>query len=370
VEGFGEAPRGYPASPKCLFPAQQGGFAALLGGKSKEGKMPELRQNMATKEWVIIATERAKRPEQFVQPDKERVEDRPAYAAGCPFCPGNEELDLERLRLPEEGDWIVRVVQNRYPALRESGDRAENIGGLSSSIAGVGYHDVVVESRLHNTSPATEAIEEIERTLRAFQIRGLDMRADKRIEQIVFFKNHGAAAGASLLHPHAQMLGMPVVPSSIRGRAEEARRYYEEHGECVICRMRQEEQREQARIVVDSPFFSAFIPFAAFSPFHLWIIPRLHHASFLDTAPEELHDLALVLHKILHKIYVGLNDPDYNYVIRSAPIHEAEAEHLHWYIAVVPRVTRMAGFEMGTGMFINTALPEESAQFLRSIAPH
>jgi len=331
--------------------------------------MPELRQNMATKEWVIIATERAKRPEQFIQANKERVEERPAYAANCPFCPGNEELDLERLRLPEQGDWIVRVVQNRYPALRESGDRVRHFEGLNPSIAGVGYHEVVVESRLHNTSPATEEVEEIERTLWAFQMRGRAMRADQRIEQIVYFKNHGLSAGASLVHPHAQMLGLPVVPSSIRARIEEAQRHFDDQGECVICRMRQEEEREQLRVVVDSPFFTAFIPFAAFSPFHIWIIPRHHHASFLDAAPEELGDLALLLRAILYKIYVGLNDPDYNYIIRSAPGRESNSECLHWYIALVPRVTRTAGFEMGTGMFINTALPEESARFLRAIAP-
>jgi UDPglucose--hexose-1-phosphate uridylyltransferase len=331
--------------------------------------MPELRQNLATKEWVIIATERAKRPEQFVQADKERIEDRPVFAPGCPFCPGNEELDLERLRLPEQGDWMVRVVQNRYPALREAGDRVRHLDGSNPSIAGVGYHDVVVESRLHNTSPATQQIDEIEQTLRAFQARGQSIAADKRIEQIVYFKNHGASAGASLVHPHAQMLGLPVVPSSIRTRMAEAWRHYDSYGECVICRMRDEEDREQVRVVIDSPFFCAFVPFAAFSPFHIWIVPRRHQANFLGATPEELADLALILRQVLQKIYLGLNDPDYNYVIRSAPVREIESQYLHWYLAVVPRVTRPAGFEMGTGMFINTALPEESAQFLRAVAP-
>jgi UDPglucose--hexose-1-phosphate uridylyltransferase len=330
--------------------------------------MPELRQNLATKEWVIIATERAKRPEQFVQADKERVEDRPAYAAGCPFCPGNEELDLERLRLPEQGDWIVRVVQNRYPALREAGDRVRHLDGSHPSIAGVGYHDVVVESRLHNTSPATQHVDEIEQTLRAFQARGQVIAADQRIEQIVYFKNHGASAGASLVHPHAQMLGLPVVPSSIRARMTEAWRHYDSYGECVICRMCDEEKREQQRVVVNSPYFSAFVPFAAFSPFHIWIVPHRHMANFIDATFEELADLAMILQQVLQKIYFGLNDPDYNYVIRSAPVREATSQYLHWYVAVVPRVTRPAGFEMGTGMFINTALPEESAQFLRAVA--
>ena len=330
--------------------------------------MPELRQNVATKEWVIIATERARRPEEFIQPDKERIEDRPDHAAACPFCPGNEELDLERLRIPAEGDWIVRVVGNRYPALRAEGERSRRFEGLNPSIAGVGYHEVVVESRRHNTSPATEQPEEIERTLHAFQARGRAFRDDARIEQIVYFKNHGVTAGASLVHPHAQMLGLPVVPYSIRARMEEARRYFDDRGECVICRLRQDEEQEGARVVLVSEHFDAFVPFAALSPFHLWIVPRSHRASFLDASPEELRDLALVLRDVLRRIFVGLNDPDYNYVIRSAPDREADSKYLHWYVAIVPRVTRSAGFEMGTGMFINTALPEESASFLRALS--
>jgi UDPglucose--hexose-1-phosphate uridylyltransferase len=331
--------------------------------------MPELRQNLATKEWVIIATERAKRPEEFVQVDKERVEDRPARVDTCPFCPGNEELDLERLRLPDAAHWIVRVVRNRYPALQETGDLTRRFDGINLSITGVGYHEIVVESRLHNTSPATEAIEEVEWTLHAFQISGRAFRDDTRIEHTIYFKNHGISAGASLVHPHAQLLGLPVVPYNVRARMGEARRHYNDKGECVICQMRQEEEREQARMVASSSFFSAFVPYAAFSPFHLWIIPRRHCASFLDATPEELGDLARMLRELLHKIYIGLNDPDYNYVIRSVPHQERKSAYLHWYVAVVPRVTRAAGFEMGTGMFINTALPEESARFLRSLGP-
>jgi len=200
--------------------------------------MPELRQNLATREWVIIATERAKRPEEFVQPQKDRVEDRPAFAERCPFCPGNEELDLERLRIPAEGDWLLRVVRNRYPALQEEGERARRFEDSNCSISGVGHHEVVVESRLHNTCPALETEAEVERTLQAFQLRGLALRTDTRVEQVVYFKNHGSTAGASLLHPHTQLLGLPVVPYTVRTRMEEARRYFDDQGVCVFCRMR------------------------------------------------------------------------------------------------------------------------------------
>jgi UDPglucose--hexose-1-phosphate uridylyltransferase len=272
--------------------------------------MPELRQNLVTKEWVIIATERAKRPEEFVQTSKDRVEDRPAFAEHCPFCPGNEELDLERLRIPSEGDWQLRVVRNRYPALREEGERVRHVAGRNSSISGVGYHEVVVESRLHNTCPALESVDEVERTLRAFQLRGIALHQDSRVEHVVYFKNHGPTAGTSLLHPHTQLMGLPVVPYSVRTRIEEARRYFDDHGVCVYCRMREEEQREELRLVVKSTWFTAFIPYAAFSPFHLWILPRRHSASFLDISPEELRDLSHVLREVLRRLAFGLTDPE------------------------------------------------------------
>jgi UDPglucose--hexose-1-phosphate uridylyltransferase len=331
--------------------------------------MLEIRQNIATREWVIISTERARRPEEFIQEDTRRQDCSPTFAPHCPFCPGNEELDLERLRLPGDGDWLLRVVQNRYPALRETGESVRSSDGIHLAISGVGYHEVVVEARLHNTCPALESVEDIARTLNAFKLRSLVIREDPRIEQIVYFKNHGQTAGTSLPHPHAQLLALPVVPYSIRSRVEVARRYFDDNGGCVICRMREQEERDQIRIVIESAHFSAFIPYAAFSPFHLWIVPRQHRASFPDTSPEELQDLAQVLREILRKIHFGLNDPDYNYIIRSAPEHEHTLAYLHWYVSVIPRVTRTAGFELGSGMFINTTAPEESARFLRSIAP-
>jgi UDPglucose--hexose-1-phosphate uridylyltransferase len=157
-----------------------------------------------------------------------------------------------------------------------------------------------------------------------------------------------------------------VVPYTIRARAEEARRYFDDQGVCVFCRMGEEERQQGARVVIETAHFTAFVPYAAFSPFHLWVIPRRHDPSFPDAASDEIRNLAIVLRELLRKLYFGLNDPDYNYVIRSAPEHERASQYLHWYLAIVPRVNRVAGFELGSGMFINTALPEESAAFLRS----
>ncbi|MBA3533273.1 MAG: HIT domain-containing protein [Ardenticatenales bacterium] len=329
--------------------------------------MPELRQNLATKEWVIIATERARRPEEFVEPTHARTDERPDWLADCPFCPGNEELDLEVLRIPQEGAWQLRVVCNKYPALQREGERTFSFDGIHRMISGVGHHEVLIETPRHNSAPALQRSDEVALMLRAFQLRGQEVTTDPRVQHLIYFKNHGVRAGTSLLHPHTQLIGLPVVPHTIRLRTEEARRYFDDHGMCVFCKMIEDELSDGVRIVMESEHFVAFVPFAAFSPFHLWILPRRHHSNFLDTQANEIADLGHLLRQVLRKFYVGLNDPDYNYVIRSAPIHDPAMEYLHWYLALVPRVSRAAGFELGSGMFINIALPEASAAFLREV---
>lgn len=329
--------------------------------------MPELRQNLATKEWVIIATERARRPEEFVAPPRPTVEAPPAWEEHCPFCPGNEELDLEVLRLPREGAWQLRMVRNKYPALALEGERERQFEGIHRTINAVGYHEIVVDTPSHNRSPAQQSHAELTRVLAAFQLRGRSIAPDPRVQYLIYYKNHGLRAGTSLHHPHAQLIGLPIVPHNIRARTEEARRYFDDHGQCVFCRMLADELADEVRLVAENEQMVAFVPFAAYSPFHIWILPRRHHSNFLDTEPEELAALGALLRTVLRKFYVGLNDPDYNYVIRSAPIHDPGQEYLHWYLALVPRVSRTAGFELGSGMFINVALPEESATFLRAI---
>lgn len=329
--------------------------------------MPELRQNIATKEWVVLATERAKRPEEFVGPQRPLTGDRPEWEAGCPFCPGNEELDLEIMRIPEHGPWQLRVVRNKYPALQLEGERMRTFEGVHRQITGVGYHEVLIESPLHNTCPALESAIEVSLMLEAFKMRGREIARDPRIEQIVYFKNHGDRAGTSLVHPHTQLIGLPIVPYNIRARTEEARRYFDDTGRCALCHMLSDEMKHDQRLVAKGKYFVAFIPYAALSPFHLWVLPRRHESNFLNATAYELADLGNVMRQVLRKLYVGLRDPDYNYVIRSAPLHDLGIDYLHWYVTIVPRVTRSAGFELGSGMFINVALPETSANFLREV---
>ncbi len=271
------------------------------------------------------------------------------------------------MSIPDDGAWRVRVVRNKYPALQQNGEVVRTFDGIHRSISAVGYHEILVESPLHNTCHALESKESVSMLMHAFRQRGRTISYDERMRHITYFKNHGERAGTSLVHPHAQLIALPMVPHSIRERAESARHHYDDTGRCVFCQMQADEIADGRRVILETKHFLAIIPYAAYSPFHTWIIPRRHESSFLRTTDDELADLGNILHQMLRKLYVGLRDPDFNYVIRSAPLQDDGRNYLHWYVTIVPRVTRSAGFELGSGMFINTTLPEESAAFLRSV---
>ncbi len=331
--------------------------------------MSELRLNLATREWIIFATERARRPEEFA------AETRPArirepYSPTCPFCPGNPtayEAD-PTLVVPGDDGWAVRVLPNRYPALVSHEPPQRSHRGVFHRHSGFGYHEVIVEHPRHDLSLAEMSVPEVYRVLWAYWKRYQALQADSRVGYVVVFKNHGVTAGTSMEHPHSQLIATPVVPSEIRARMATAMAYYDDSGDCVYCRLLQEELASGERIVRQSESFVAYIPYAAYSPFHIWIFPRRHAASFGECTEPELAELASVLRNVLYKLRHGLNDPDYNLVLRCVPESAHFCQYYHWYLSVVPRLTRPAGFELGSGMFINTALPEESARFLRSQA--
>lgn len=329
--------------------------------------MSELRQNLATKEWVIIALERAKRPHEFVDALRSPCGEGPVWEARCPFCPGNEEEDLDVLRVPARDPWSVRIVSNRYPALSVQGQLERQYVGLQRRISGVGYHEVIVESPYHNTCAALQSPEEVSLVFRTFIERAWQVQTDRRIEYVLFFKNHGRNAGASLVHPHAQMVALPMVPNEVRVRADEARHHFDEVGRCAFCEMIEQELQSGARLILETRHFIAFTPYASVAPFHIWVVPKAHLSSFLHAQDDELADLGVVMHQVLRKLYLGLNNPDYNYAIRTAPVSDLGAAYLHWYITIVPRISYAAGFEIGSGIYINPSLPEECAEFLRHV---
>ncbi len=328
--------------------------------------MAELRNNLITGEWVIVAEERAKRPEDFIHP-KERLE-VPAHVSTCPFCPGNEAMTQGMtLCLPTVGPWQVRSVANRYPALSPTGTAKRCGSELGQLVEGTGCHEVIVETPRHDLSMAQLPLDHLTLVLTVYRERMRAIYEDPRVEHVIVFRNHGPTAGTSLEHPHSQVVGTPVVPGQLRARIEDALRFWGDCGRCIGCHCLEEEVAAGTRVVASNDTFVAFVPWAALSPFHIWVFPRRHHAYFGDIADEELAGLAAVLKETLLRLHVGLDDPDYNLVIRSASPSERAVRYFHWYVSIVPRLARAAGFELGTGMFINTAPPDESAAFLRAL---
>lgn len=329
--------------------------------------MPELRQNPITKRWVIISTERAKRPHELA---KKLEDSKPLapYVATCPFCPGNEALTpAESLRFGTNGKWQVRVVPNKFGALASEGELTRKLDGLKCTVNGIGVHEVVVETPDHSKTTALLSDAEVETIIQCYKERYFTITNDPRMEHVTIFKNHGIAAGTSLEHPHSQIIATPIIPPDIRSRMEEALRFYDWSGECIFCKVMADEVVERVRIIEETEHFVCFVPFAALTPFSTWIFPRRHMASFGEIMAEEMRDMARILRSVLAKIYYGLGNPDYNYIVRTAPCEGRYLRYYHWYVTVVPRLTRSAGFELGSGMYINPTIPEANAEFLRSV---
>jgi UDPglucose--hexose-1-phosphate uridylyltransferase len=330
--------------------------------------MPELRQNFATKEWVVIATERARRPEQMAQHRQHK--ELAAFVATCPFCPGNESLTPpEILRVPAAAanPWHVRVVANKFAALDRSTNPVRTVHRSRHAVNGFGVHDVIVETPDHSQVLALMPDSYVAEILRVYKTRYDELSLDPRIAHITIFKNHGVDAGTSLEHPHSQLVATPVISHQVRERFQHAMRHYDDYGECMFCQMLAEELEEGHRIVMVSEHFVALELYASPVPFCTHIYPRRHTASYGDVSTAEINELARVLRTTLAKLYHGLGNPDFNFSIRSAPAESVGVKYFHWYVSVIPRLTRVAGFELGSGMFINTVLPEAAAEFLRKV---
>jgi UDPglucose--hexose-1-phosphate uridylyltransferase len=332
--------------------------------------MPQLRQDPTTKEWVIISTERARRPHNFKKAAPQS--EKPPFKKDCPFCPGNEHMTPpETLAYRKDGQangqgWWVRVVPNKFPALLPEGslERKEE-RGFFRMMDGVGAHEVVIGSPIHNQVFSLMNDFHVAEVLLAYRERYLALRQDPRIKLIIIFKNHGPGAGTSLEHTHSQIVATAVVPSNIRKKLDEATRHYDDYGRCVYCDLIEEELNDGKRVVMENEKFVVFHPFASRSPFETWIIPKEHQASFGLISIEDSKLFSKVLKETLFRLHSKLNDPDYNYVIHTAPLKDEEEDYYHWHLQIIPRLTTPAGFEMGSGIYINVSLPEETAQFLR-----
>lgn len=334
--------------------------------------MPELRQDFATKEWVIIATERAKRPGELV---KGRTEPPPLpeHDPKCPFCVGNEnQTPPETFAIrdgtpPDVPGWKVRVVPNKFAALVPDGRPKRSRRGLYLRMDGVGHHEVIIEAPEHNKTLALLTQQQMEDVIRAYRARYLELNQNPANELILIFRNQGERAGTSLVHPHSQLIATPIVPVPVRRCLYEAERHYDALGSCVFCDILRHELESRERIVLDDEHFVAFVPYAARVPFEVWVMPKSHHASFGELSDELLCDFSSALRTVLRKLYFGLKNPDYNYVIITAPHYSQGEPHFHWHLRILPKLTTPAGFEIGSGMYINVSLPEENADFLRGV---
>lgn len=330
--------------------------------------MNEVRQNKATKGWVIYATSRGKRPHDF-QGEGSVREGLPPIDKDCPFCPGNETmLPSVVMEMPMEGasSWQTRVVGNKFPALTPNGDTTRKKNDIYVSMPGYGHHEVIIEGPLHNRRIAQMSISEFLIIIETYYSRFVHLMADDRNKMIIIFRNHGAKAGTSLVHPHSQIIVTGFVPNHIRLREDEAQRYYDEWGRCVYCEILAYERKDSRRIILENDSFVAFVPYAAEVPFEVWIVPKEHLASFGQTSESARLDLAMALHTVLVDLVAKLNDPDYNYVINTCTQYKTEEPHLHWYLQIRPRLTTIAGFEIGSGISINPSIPEMDADFLKS----
>jgi UDPglucose--hexose-1-phosphate uridylyltransferase len=340
----------------------------LKKGQLKENTVSEIRQDLTTKEWVIIATERKKRPSDFVH-GAPKI-DRPSFVASCPFCPGNESMTPSPTltQVGAADSWQVRVFGNRFPAVASDGtDRRKRENGFFLSMGGVGFHEVIVETPEHNKSLALMKDTEIAAVLHAYQSRYQAMAQTGKVKSIIIFKNHGPFAGTSLEHPHSQLVATQVVPRHMRIQYEVATSYFDDNGSCLYSDLAAREAEAGKRVIMDTKSCTVFHPFASHRPFETWIMPKANQANFGAASSSDLIELASVLRTTLLKLYLGLDDPDFNLVIDSAPVGEERADFYQWHMRIIPRITEVAGFEIGSGIYINTALPEETAEFMRDL---
>jgi UDPglucose--hexose-1-phosphate uridylyltransferase len=328
--------------------------------------MPELRKDPVIGRWVIIATERSKRPDEFGSLDKPLEKDTP-----CPFCPGNEDKTPPEIlayrqpgTLPDQPGWRLRVVSNKFPALRIEGQLNRQGEGMFDKMQGIGAHEVIIETPDHEKRLADLEQSQIEEILWAFRDRTLDLKKDPRFKYILIFKNQGSAAGASLSHSHSQLIATPIVPKRVMEELAGASEYYEYKERCVFCDIVYQERKEKLRLIGENEDFVAIEPFASRFPFETWIIPKIHEAHFEEATKHEYSKLALILKETMNRLKAVLREPPYNYVVHTAPFADDYSKEYHWHIEIMPKLTRVAGFEWGTGFYINPMPPELAAKYL------
>jgi UDPglucose--hexose-1-phosphate uridylyltransferase len=329
--------------------------------------MPELRKDPVLGRWIIISKERRKRPTDFP------VETFQGTGGFCPLCPGNESFTPPEVfafrddnSLRNGSGWKVRVVPNKFPALIIEGDLGKEGIGLYDRMNGIGAHEVVIESPTHDESFADFPIAKMTLVFRAFQERIIDLEKDPRFKYVMVFKNHGRAAGASLEHSHSQLIALPILPRMIVSELAGAESYFKYKERCIFCDIIRQEVMQDERVVCQNDTFIAITPFAPRTPFEMWILPKRHSSSYYSISEKELHGLAEIFSEALQRLCGCIPNVPYNFVLHTDPLRSGGIEYYHWHFEIVPKLTSIAGFEWGSGFYINPLPPEEAAEYLKN----
>src|SRR3989338_5940157 len=329
--------------------------------------MAELRRDPIVGQWVIVHTDDSWGPTRF-DVEAHRFD----KAATCQFCPGREHMtppEVSAIRFngahPNSSGWQVRVVPNKFPALRIEGNFDEKRFGVFETANGIGAHEVLIEGPDHKKNLADFTQEEIVYVLDQYQNRVVDLARDKRFKYIVIFKNYGESAGATVEHAHSQIIALPMVPKYVAEELRGAENYYAKNQRCIFCDLIEQEKRDQARIVAENESFIAFCPFVPRYAFEFWILPKAHHSEFSSMTIEERLQLAKIFKETLQHLKSCLSDPSYNYYLHISPVNHGEFKSFHWHLEIIPKLTRVSGFEWGTGFYVVRTEPGMAAKFLR-----
>lgn len=332
--------------------------------------MAELRRDPIVSRWVIVDTDHPSSPKDF------QYEQYIQKQGGiCPFCFGNEAMtppEIDAVREPgtsaNTSGWQVRVVPNKFPALQVEGELNRRPLGLYDMSNGVGAHEVLVETPYHAKDICDLLPGEIENYLKMCCRRAIDLAKDKRFKYLMFFRNFGSAAGASLEHPHTQIVALPMVPKNALEEIHGAKSYFDYRERCIFCDILRQEIQEKERLILENKYFLSFCPFVSRFPFEIWIMPKKHSGHFCFMPPEEIAALAEILKETIARIKNVFPNLSYNYIIHSAPINsDSEVEYYHWHIEFMPKLTQVAGFEWGTGFYIDPTSPELAAKYLKAV---
>ncbi|MFH0738976.1 MAG: galactose-1-phosphate uridylyltransferase [Candidatus Omnitrophota bacterium] len=331
--------------------------------------MSELRRDPIGGRWVIVDTDHPSTPEEFKH-------EQQSYKGGtCPFCYGNEAMtppEIDSIREPGTGPntsgWQVRVVPNKFPALKIEGELDRTGLGIYDMSNGIGAHEVLIETPYHQKDIPDLLNHELENVISMYCRRALDLVKDKRFKYIMLFKNFGAAAGASLEHPHTQMIALPMVPKNVMEEIKGAHAYFEYRERCIFCDIIRQELQEKERVILENRHFLSFCPFVSRFPFEVWIIPKKHLGYFCHMSAEEIPALASILKDTITKLKTVFPNLSYNFIIHSSPVNgDANVEYYHWHVEFMPKLTRVAGFEWGSGFYSVSTPPELAAKYLREV---